>query len=76
MKLKLILTICQLVISIFLILSILLQSRGASVSSIFGGTGNVYRVRRGIERFLFILTIVLVCLFVILAILNLWITRK
>ena len=37
----------------------MLQSKGAGLSAVFGGEGNVYTVRRGAERLLFIGTIVL-----------------
>jgi preprotein translocase subunit SecG len=60
-----ILEILQVIISILLISSVLLQKRGASLGSAFGGTGGTYFKRRGIEKFLFWGTIVLSILFVI-----------
>jgi len=53
----------QVVIAILLMVAVLLQNRGSGLSNIFGGTGNVYRTKRGIEKKLFIATIVLVILF-------------
>ncbi len=53
----------QIVTSVLLIISILLQQRGSGLGSAFGGEGNVYRARRGVERILFIGTIVLSVLF-------------
>ena len=55
----------QLIVGIALILSILLQARGAGLSAAFGGDSSVYRSRRGIERRLWQFTIVLLVLFVI-----------
>jgi len=52
----------QVVIAILLMVAVLLQNRGSGLSNIFGGTGNVYRTKRGIEKKLFIATIVLVIL--------------
>ena len=60
----------QIVLAILLIISILLQHRGTSLGGAFGGEGNVYRSRRGAEKFLFYGTIVLGFLFVVFAIVN------
>jgi len=67
-----ILTIFQVIISIGLIITILLQQRGAGGSGIFGaGGGSSYYTKRGFEKILFITSIVLASLFVITAFLNL-----
>lgn len=64
------LLIIQIVIAILLILAILLQHRGTSLGGAFGGEGAVYRSRRGAEKLLFYLTIILAGIFVILALVN------
>ena len=61
----------QIVISALLIIAILLQNRGSGLSAVFGGSGNIYRTKRGLEKGLFTLTIVLVILFVAIGIANL-----
>ncbi|MCK4800304.1 preprotein translocase subunit SecG [Candidatus Parcubacteria bacterium] len=53
----------QIVISILLISSILLQNRGSGLSETFGGSGNVYQTKRGFDKFLFIATVILALLF-------------
>ena len=58
-----ILKIIQIVISVLLIISILLQSRGAGLGGVFGGSGSVFLTKRGIEKKLFIFTIILAVLF-------------
>lgn len=63
--------IAQIIISVILIIAILLQNRGSGLSAVFGGSGNVYRTKRGLEKGLFVLTIVLVILFVAIGIVNL-----
>ncbi len=68
---KQILMIVQVVLAVILMLAILLQHRGTSLGGAFGGEGAVYRTRRGAEKFLFYLTIIVALLFVILAIVNL-----
>jgi preprotein translocase subunit SecG len=55
----------QLIVSVALIFSVLLQSRGSGLGGTFGGDSSVYRSRRGVERRLWQFTIVLLALFVI-----------
>jgi len=57
------LKISQVIVSVLLVLTILLQNRGAGLSGIFGGDGNVYRSKRGLEKKLFNLTIIFSVLF-------------
>lgn len=57
----------QIIIGILVITAILLQSRGAGIGSAWGGGGELYGTRRGVEKLLFRGTIVLVILFVILS---------
>jgi preprotein translocase subunit SecG len=70
-----IIQIVQLIIAISLMASILLQNRGSGLSGIFGGSDNVYRTKRGVEKFLFIATIVLGILFVVIALSGLLIQK-
>lgn len=65
-----ILQIAQVIVSIFLIISILLQNRGAGLSGVFGGGDNVYSVKRGAEKALFNATLVFAALFIGIAFLN------
>jgi len=64
------LEIIEIVLAVLLMISILLQHRGTSLGGAFGGEGNVYRSKRGVEKLLFNSTIVIAILFVIGAILN------
>lgn len=61
----------QIIIAIALIGAILLQTRGQGLSASFGGGGEFYRSKRGLEKLLFWATIVLVCLFATVSIANL-----
>ncbi len=65
-----ILNIAQIIISGLLIAAILLQQRGGGLSPVFGGESGAYRTRRGVERSIFIATIILSFLFLAAAILN------
>ncbi|MEK7097577.1 MAG: preprotein translocase subunit SecG [Patescibacteria group bacterium] len=55
--------ILQIIVAILLMLSILLQNRGAGLSGVFGGGDGVFRTKRGVEKTLFYSTIVLAILF-------------
>ncbi|MBU0598199.1 preprotein translocase subunit SecG [Patescibacteria group bacterium] len=65
-----ILNIIIIILAVLLVASILLQKRGAGLSTAFGGEGNVYRTKRGFEKTLFIATIVLSVLFLSVAFVN------
>lgn len=58
--------LAQMLISIVLIVVVLLQARGTDVSEMFGGGGggSTFRTRRGLEKTLFQLTIILAIIFV------------
>ena len=60
-----ILAIGQIIVSIALIASILMQARGTGLSGTFGGDSAVYRSRRGVERRLWQFTVLLLVLFVL-----------
>lgn len=62
--------ILQIIIAIALMLVILLQNKGAGVSGIFGGGGNVYSAKRGLDKILFRATIVIAVLFFLISFLN------
>ena len=57
----------QIVLSILLTASILLQQRGSSAGSAFGSDSSSYSSRRGVEKYLFIGTIILGIAFVVSA---------
>lgn len=59
------LVIFQIVVSILLIITILVQEKGVGLSAAFGGGGEFYRSKRGVDRILFIFTVVLSVLFII-----------
>ena len=57
----------QIVIAILLIVSILLQNRGAGLGGVFGGGGDVYMAKRGFEKKIFNFTIALSIIFLALS---------
>ncbi|MDD3614434.1 MAG: preprotein translocase subunit SecG [Candidatus Pacebacteria bacterium] len=60
------LIIGQIIVSIALIVLILLQPRGTGLGSIFGGGAEFYQRRRGLEKTVFYITIVLAGIFLVL----------
>ena len=66
-----IINIIEIVVSVLLVISILLQNRGAGLSSAFGGDFGGYYSKRGFEKFLVYFSIGLSIIFIILAISNL-----
>ncbi len=62
-----IISIAEIIVSILLIISILLQNRGAGLSGAFGGSFGGYYTKRGFEKFLVAASVGLSGLFIILA---------
>ena len=61
--------VAQILVAIVLSLVILFQAKGSDVGGIFGGSsgGGSFRTRRGIEKTLFQLTIVLAVVFLVIS---------
>ena len=63
------LNIALIIISVLLILSVIMQSKGAGLGGLTGAdTGSIFTARRGVERTLFWITIVLSVVFFLLVI--------
>lgn len=65
-----ILNIIQIAVAGLMIVTILVQQRGAGLSGAFGGEGGVYFKKRGAEKVFFIATIVLAVLFILSAVIR------
>lgn len=61
------LNLAEIVISAALIFVILLQARGSGFGGALGGSSSFYRTRRGAEKTLFQLTIVLIVVFILMS---------
>ncbi|MFH1631926.1 MAG: preprotein translocase subunit SecG [bacterium] len=64
------LNIIQIILAVLLIGAILIQARGGGLGAVFGGEGNVFRTKRGIEKKLHTTTIALAILFLGVSLLN------
>ena len=66
-----ILNVAIIIVSVALIASVLLQSKGVGLGGLAGGdSGGVYTQRRGIEKVMFYITIALSAVFLMLALIS------
>ncbi len=63
--------IIQLVLAIVLILVVLLQQKGTGLSGVFGGSGNIYSTKRGLDKILHYITIAATTIFFIISLVRL-----
>lgn len=66
-----VLLLFQIIISIALVALVSIQGKGGGLGSAFGASYATYSKRRGVEKFVYQLTIVVVILFLIISIANL-----
>ena len=66
-----ILNIIEIIVAVLLILLVLLQMQGSGLSSAFGGSGEVYRSKRSLEKLLMWVTVVVTIIFAIISLLLL-----
>lgn len=65
-----ILTIIQVISAVLIIFFVLLQQKGTGLSGVFGGSNISYLTKRGAEKSLTILTVVMGAIFVLSIILS------
>jgi len=63
--------ISQIVVCGTLVVTVLLQNRAEGLGKMFGGGGEVFRTKRGLEKVLYYLTIGLILVLVVLSLLIL-----
>lgn len=63
----------QIILGMVLILVIIIQQKGSGLGTAFGGDFSFYRTKRGAEKLLFYLTIILSSVFIFLALLGLYV---
>ncbi len=65
MSINAILQIITIASAVLMVVSILLQQRGATLGAGFGSSGELYTTRRGVDKNLFEVTIVLAVIFML-----------
>ena len=64
------LNIVQIIISIALVALTVMQSKGAGLGRMLGGEGSIYRTRRGVEKTMFNVTVILAVAFFLTSLLS------
>lgn len=67
------LLIANIVLSVVIVVLILLQGKGAGLGSAWGGGGEFYQTRRGVEKITMRLTYIFIFLFFVLSVANFFI---
>jgi len=62
--------IAEIVLGIALVILVVLQSKGTGMGSTFGGDMGFYGTKRGAEKMLFVLTIIVATLFLLSALVG------
>ena len=57
----------QIIVSALIVISVLLQNRAEGLGKMFGGGGEVYRTKRGFDKFLYYATMFLALVLVVLS---------
>ena len=70
---KIFLTVAQILISSALVLVVLVQSEGAGLGTVFGGSGGFYRSKRGVEKMFVYITVILAILFLVVSLLHVFV---
>ncbi len=68
---EIILNSVQLILAIVLIVIVLLQQKGTGLSGVFGGSGNVYSTKRGLDKILHYITVGTVVAFFVISLVRL-----
>ncbi len=70
---KNILLAVNMIIGILIIILILVQGRGAGLGSAWGGSGESFQTRRGVEKFSLQLTVFFIIVFFVISLINLFV---
>lgn len=68
-----ILLAANIILSVVIVVLILIQGKGAGLGSAWGGGGEMFQTRRGIEKVTLRLTVILIVVFFLISIANLFI---
>lgn len=67
------LLILNIILSVVIVIFILIQGRGAGLGSAWGGGGERFQTRRGIEKIVVWLTTIAIIIFFIVSLVNLFV---
>lgn len=64
------LNIIQIIASVALMALVVMQSKEAGMAKLFGGDSSIHRTRRGVEKTMYNLTIILAVVFFVTSLMN------
>ena len=64
--------VLTIIISALIVFFILIQGKGAGLGSAWGGAGELYQTRRGVEKITLRLTIILIVAFFVISVIKLF----
>ena len=67
------LLILNIVLSALIVIFILVQGKGAGLGSAWGGGGEMFQTRRGMEKIILWLTMIFIVIFFVVSLINLFI---
>lgn len=67
------LLILNIVLSVLIIIFILIQGKGAGLGSAWGGSGEMFQTRRGMEKIILWLTMIFIVIFFVVSLINLFV---
>ncbi len=67
------LLILNIVLSVLIIVFILIQGKGAGLGSAWGGGGEMFQTRRGMEKVILRLTTAFIIIFLVVSLINLFV---
>jgi len=67
------LLILNIIFSVLIVVFILIQGRGAGLGSAWGGGGEMFQTRRGMEKIILWLTIIFIVIFLVVSFINLFV---
>jgi preprotein translocase subunit SecG len=67
------LLILNIVLSVLIVVFILVQGRGAGLGSAWGGGGEMFQTRRGMEKIILWLTMIFIVIFLLVSLINLFV---
>ncbi len=70
---KSVLLVINIVLSVLIIIFILVQGKGAGLGSAWGGGGEMFQTRRGMEKIILWLTTVFIIIFLVVSLINLFV---
>jgi len=67
------LLILNIIFSVLIVVFILIQGRGAGLGSAWGGGGEMFQTRRGMEKIILWLTTIFITIFLVVSLVNLFV---